>query len=97
MYDHIYDQILYHGCLSIAFKLKLRLKLKIVVVTMTSATEKEIVEYVIRLAKICPTSGAKARYAQLLIIIYRLWKVWKTVEVRRERRMVAKRMVLVLL
>jgi len=40
------------------------------------------------------------RSEQMLIIIHRLWKVLKMVEVRekrRERRMVGKRMILVLM
>jgi hypothetical protein len=47
-----------------------------------------------------PASRVKARCEQLLIIIHPLWKVLKRVEERvkrRERRMVGKRMILVLM
>jgi hypothetical protein len=44
-----------------------------------------------------PASHIKARCAQLLIIIHRLWKVLTRVEERRERRMVGKGMRLVLM
>ena len=63
-------------------------------------TGKEIAEYVIRLTKVIPTSHVMARYEQLLIIIHRLWNVLKRVEERekrRERRMVGKKIILVLM
>jgi len=51
----------------------------------------------IRSAKVIPASCVTARCAQLLIIIHRLWTVLKWVEERRERMMVGKRMMLVLM
>jgi len=59
--------------------------------------QEEIAEYGIRLRKVLPASRVNVRYAQLLIIIRRLWKVLKKVEERKERRMVRKRMILVLM
>jgi len=50
-------------------------------------------KYVIRLAMVIPTSHVKARYAQLQIIIHRLWNVLKRVE---EWGKVGKRIILVL-
>ena len=58
---------------------------------------KQITKHVIRHAKVIPTIRVKARCAQLLITIPRLWKVLNRVEERRERRMVGKRMILVLM
>jgi len=66
-------------------------------VKMKQATGMEIAEHVIRLAKVIAASHVKARCAQLLIIIHRLSKVLTRVEERRERRMVGKRMILVLM
>jgi hypothetical protein len=51
----------------------------------------------IRPVKVILTSCVQARCAQMLIVIYRLWKVLTRVEVRRERRMVGKKMILVLM
>jgi len=56
-----------------------------------------VAEHVIRPAKVIPPSHVKARYAQLLIIKHRHSKVLKKVEERRERKMVGKRMILVLM
>jgi len=50
-----------------------------------------------RPAKVFPASGGKARCAQLLIIMHRLLMVLKRVEERREKRMVLKRLILVLM
>jgi len=66
-------------------------------VEIKRATEKAVAEHVIRPAKVIPACRAKARCAQLLIITHRLWKVLKRVEERRERRMVGKKMILVLM
>jgi len=66
-------------------------------VQMEQATGKEIAKYVIRPAKVIPASRVKARCAQLLIIIHRHWKVLQRVEKMRERRMVGKRMILLLI
>jgi len=66
-------------------------------VELKRATVQEIAEHVLRPEKIIPVGCVKARCAQLLINIHRLWKVLKRVEERRERRMVGKRMILVLM
>ena len=74
--------------------------MKIFVVEMMRATGKEIAKHVIWPTKIIRASCVKAKHEQLLIIIYRLWKVLKRVEERekrRERRMVGTRMILVLM
>jgi hypothetical protein len=57
----------------------------------------EITNYIIRPTKFIPASCVKVRCEQLLIIIHKLWKVLKRVEERRERRMMGKRMILVLM
>jgi len=95
--EPIYSQISYNYCLLRAFWLKLGPNLKIFLVEMKIATGKEITKHVIWPAKVVLSSCAKARCAQLLIIIHRLWKVMKRVEERRERRMVGKRMILELM
>jgi len=67
---------------------------------MMRATEKEIAEYLITPTKVIPVSCVKARSEQLIFILHRLWKVLKRVEERekrRERRMVGKRMIVVLM
>jgi len=64
------------------------------------ATGKELAKHIIRPAKVIPASHAKAGCVQLLLIIHRQWKVLKRVEDRRgkrERRMVGKSMILVLM
>ena len=95
--DHIYGQISYYCYLSNVFKLKLGHDAKIVLVEMKQPTGQEIAEHITRPAKGIPASRVKARWAQLLIIIHRHWKVLKRVEESRERRMVGKRMILVLM
>jgi len=96
----IYCQISSNCCLSHAFKLKLGYNVKIFVVEMMRATRKEIAQHVLRPTKVIPTSRVRARCEQLPIIIHRLWKVLKRVEKRekwRERRMVGKKMILLLM
>jgi len=95
--DPINDQISYNFCLSNAFKLKPGHDPKIFLVKMMRTRGQEIAEHMIRPAKVIPASRVKARCAQLLIIIHSHWKVLKRVEERRERRMVGKRMILVLM
>jgi len=95
--DPIYGQISYNCCLSNAFKLKLGHDRKRFLVKIKRATGKEIAKHIIRPVKVIPTSRVKATCVQLLIIIYRFWKVQKRVEERRERRMVGKRMILILM
>ena len=95
--DPIYGQILYNCCLSNVFRLKLGHDPKLNLVEMKQATGKEIADQVIRPVKVIPASHVKARCAQLLFIIHRLWKVQTRVEERRERRIVGKRMILVLM
>jgi len=95
--DPIYGQISYNCCLSKDFKLKLEHDRKIFFFEIAGATKKEIAKNVIRPTKVIPASRVKARCAQLLLLIHRLWKVLKRVEERRERSMVGKRMILVLM
>ena len=67
---------------------------------MTRATGKEITKHGIRPAKVISACRVKTRRVQLLISIHRLWKVLKMVEERekrRERRIVGKKMILVLM
>jgi hypothetical protein len=61
------------------------------------ATGNDIPENVIRPKNVIPASHGKASRAQVLTVIHSLWKVLKRVEVSRERRMVGKRMILVLM
>jgi len=77
--------------------LKLGDDAKIFLVNMMRASWKKIAEYVIRLVKVIPASRVKARCAQPLIIIHRLWKLLRMVGLRRERRMVGKRMMVIIL
>jgi hypothetical protein len=95
--DPINGQISYNCCLAYALKFKLGHDPKIFLVQMKRATGKKIAEHVITPAKVIPPRHVKARCEQLLIIIHRLWKVLTRVEERRERRMVGKRMILVLM
>jgi len=95
--DPINGQISYNFCLSNALKFKLGQDLKIFLVEMKRATGKKIAEHVITPAKVIPPRYVKARCEQLLIIIHRLWKILTRVKERRERRMVGKRMILVLM
>ena len=95
--DPISGQISYNSWLWNALKLKLRDDHKISLIEMKRATGKEIAEHIIRPAKEIPASRVKARCAQLLIVVHTLWKVLTRVEERRERRMVGKRMILVLM
>jgi len=98
--DPTSGQISYNSCLSNAFKMKLGHNMKICLVEIMRATGKEIGKHINRTTKVFPTSHVKARHEQLLIIIHRLWKVLKRVEERerrRDRRMVGKRMILVLM
>jgi len=64
---------------------------------MKQATGKEIAEHIIRPAKVIPASCVKDGCVQLVIILHRLWKVLKRMEERRERRMVGKNMILLLM
>jgi hypothetical protein len=96
--DLMYGQILFNCCLSNAFKLTLGHNVNIFLVEMTRVTGKEIAEQVTRLTMVIPASHVEARSDQLLIMIYRLWKVLKRVEdkaKRRERWMVGNRIILV--
>jgi hypothetical protein len=60
------------------------------------ATVKDIGEHIIQLSKAIPPCLVQDRCAKLLLIIHRLWKFLKGLEVNRERRMVGKRMILLL-
>jgi hypothetical protein len=62
-----------------------------------TATGQVIAKHIIRSANEIPSSSGKSRLAQLLIIVHRLWKVRKMVEIRRESRMVGNRIILALL
>jgi hypothetical protein len=57
----------------------------------------EIAEHIIRPPKVIAANRVKARCTQLPTIIHRLWKFLNMVEQRRERRIVGKRMILVLM
>jgi len=95
--DRIYGQISQNCYLSKAFKLKLGHSLKIFLLKIRKVTEKEIGEHVIRPTTVIAASCVKARCARLIPIIHTLWKVLKGVEERRERRIVGKKMILVLM
>jgi hypothetical protein len=95
--DPIYGQISFNCCISNSFKLKLGHDRKIFLVEIKRATGKAIAKHVIRPAKVITSSPVKARCAEQLIVIRTLWKVLTRVEDRRERRMVGKRMILVLM
>jgi len=57
----------------------------------------EIAEHVTKPSKVIPASRVQARCAQLQTNKHKLWMVLMRVEQRRERRMVGKRMILVLM
>jgi len=57
----------------------------------------EIIEHIITPTKEIPASHVEARGALLLIVAYRLQKVVKRVDEKRERRIVGKRITLVLI
>jgi len=96
--DPMYGQIMYNCWLSNAFKLRLGHNPKIFLVEIKRVRGMDIAEHIMRSAKVIPTSRVKARCKHLLIIILRLGKVLKrVVEERRERRMVGKRMILLLM
>jgi len=95
--DSIYGQISYNCSLSKAFKLKLGHNPKIFLFKIRRGTWKEIAKHRIRPTKIISASRVKARCAQLRTIIHRPWMVLKKMEERRERRMVGKRIILVLM
>jgi len=75
--DPMYGQISKNCALPNGSKLKLPYNPKVFFVDIMRAKVKAIVEQAITPAKVFPTSCVKARYMQLLIIIYRLWKVLK--------------------
>jgi hypothetical protein len=50
----------------------------------------QMAEHLIRPGKVIPSSHVKAKGAQLLIMIYRQWRVLKWVEEKRERGMAGK-------
>jgi hypothetical protein len=58
---------------------------------------KEIARHLIRLGKVIPVCSVKVRCVQLLMIIQRLWKVPTRGAKRRERRMVGKRIIHILM
>jgi len=93
----IYHKVLCNCCLSNNFMLKLGLNLKILLTEMSEDMEKKNAEYIVRLAKEIPASFVLARYAQLLSIILRLWKIPKRMNKWRERRIVGKNWVVVLM
>jgi len=61
------------------------------------ATVLEIAEHIIVPTKVIPATYVMATCAQLVIILHRHWKVLMRVEERRERWMVGKRMIVVLM
>jgi len=95
--DPIYGQISFNCCLSNTLKVKLGHNPKIYLVEIKRATQMEIAEHLIGPTKVIPGSRIKARCPQMLTVIHRLWTILMSVEVRRERRMVGKRMVLELM
>jgi len=93
MMDPIFGKISYNCYVGNSFNLELRNSAKIFLVKIKRATGKEIVQHLLRPAKVIPTSCFKASYAQHRISIQRLWIVRNTVEERWERRMVGMRMI----
>jgi len=63
MNDPLYDQISYNSSLSNAFKSKLGHNVNLFLVKMKVATGKDIVEHVMRLAKVIPASLFPVSYA----------------------------------
>jgi hypothetical protein len=69
MNDPLYGQISYNSSLSHAFKLKLGHHMKLFLVETKAATEKDIVEHVIRPAKVIPSSPVVVSDSPLLVSI----------------------------
>jgi hypothetical protein len=92
-----YSQMLYNCCLPNAFYLKLGHNRKTFFIEIERAAGKKLVEHGIEPTMVTPTSHVKARCTPLLIIMHRLWKALKRVQERRQREMVGKRMILVLI
>lgn len=92
----IYAQISFNCWLLNAFKLKLECNVTILMSQMRTATGNGIAAHGIRQGNRFHGGHFKARYAQLLIFIPRLWEVLKSVEEWSARRMVGKRTRLVL-
>jgi len=78
-------------------KLKLEHNPKIFLIEIQRATGQEVAECMTRAVKEIPASPVEVGCVQQLFIIQKLWKVLKRVEERRERRMVGKRIILVLM
>ena len=74
MNDPLYGWITYDSSLSNAFKLKLGHNLQLLLVEMNAATGKDIVDHVVRPAKVIPSSLDMVSNAPLLIGILRLWR-----------------------
>jgi len=66
-------------------------------VGMSRVTAKEITEHEIRPTKEIPITHHTARCARLLIIIYSLRNVLKKVQAKREKRIMDRRMIFVLM
>jgi hypothetical protein len=95
--DPRYGQMSCNHLHSNAFVLNQGHNPKIFLVELMTATDKGIIEHIHSPAKLIAASRIEAGYTQLLIIIHRLWMVLKRVKERRDRRMVGKRMILVLM
>jgi hypothetical protein len=95
--DPIYGQISYNCCLSNAVKLKTGTQYEHMFRRNEVSDREADCQARNEIGRGNPPSRVKARCAQLLFIIYRLWKVLPRVEESRERRMVGKRMIFVLM
>jgi len=97
MNDHLYGQILYNSSLPNALILKLGHNLKLFLVEMKATTGKDIVEYIIWLAKVIPGSLITVSYAALLISKPRLWRDPMQMKEWWMRRQVGQRLTVVLM
>jgi hypothetical protein len=90
-------QISLNNCLLNAFKLEPGHNVKLFWVELKAATGKNILEDIIRPAKVIPASLIPARYARLLISVLRLRRDPMNMKEWWMRRLVGKRLIVILM
>ena len=97
MNDPLYSPISYNSSLSNAFKLKLEYDVKLFFVDMMPATGKDIVEHVMRPAKVISASLVTVRHATLLIRILRRQRYLMKMKEWWMRRQVGMRLIVLIM
>jgi hypothetical protein len=90
-------QISLNSSLLNAYKLEPGPNVKLFWVELKAATGKNILEDIIRPAKVIPASLIPARYARLLISVLRLWRDPMNMKEWWMRRLVGKRLIVILM